>query len=98
MKLLSYRDRDRVHLTDMIEVGLIGREMLATLTPELFRSLNRFDAAGKVESSDGGNTRYLPVRIMPGSHHAGNGPKMRSISGTSEFSINSVCSRLSSIA
>jgi len=39
MKLLSYRDRDRVHLTDMIEVGLIGREMLATLTPELARRL-----------------------------------------------------------
>ncbi len=39
MKLLSYRDRDRVHLTDMIEVGLIGREMLATLTPELTKRL-----------------------------------------------------------
>ena len=35
MKLLSYRDRDRVHLADMIEVGLIGREMLAELTPQL---------------------------------------------------------------
>ena len=39
MKLLSYRDRDRVHLTDMIEVGLIGREMLAALTPELAKRL-----------------------------------------------------------
>jgi hypothetical protein len=39
MKLLSNRDRDRVHLTDMIEVGLIGREMLAGLTPELSRRL-----------------------------------------------------------
>ena len=39
MKLLSYRDRDRVHLTDMIEVGLIGREMLAGLTLELARRL-----------------------------------------------------------
>jgi len=39
MKLLSNRDRDRVHLTDMIEVGLIGREMLAGLTPELARRL-----------------------------------------------------------
>ena len=39
MKLLSYRDRDRVHLTDMIEVGLIGREMLAGLTPELAKRL-----------------------------------------------------------
>ncbi len=39
MKLLAYRDRDRVHLTDLIEVGLIGREMLATLTPELAKRL-----------------------------------------------------------
>ena len=39
MKLLSYRDRDRVHLTDMIEVGLIDRDMLATLTPELGKRL-----------------------------------------------------------
>ncbi len=39
MKLLSNRDRDRVHLTDMIEVGLIGREMLQGLTPELTRRL-----------------------------------------------------------
>ena len=39
MKLLSYRDRDRTHLTDMIEVGLIGRDMLAALTPELARRL-----------------------------------------------------------
>ena len=40
MKLLSYRDRDRVHLTDMIEVGLIGRGMLAMLTPELAKRLD----------------------------------------------------------
>jgi hypothetical protein len=39
MKLLSNRDRDRVHLTDMIEVGLVGREMLEGLTPELARRL-----------------------------------------------------------
>jgi hypothetical protein len=39
MKLSAYRDRDRVHLTDMIEVGLVGREMLAGLTPELARRL-----------------------------------------------------------
>ena len=39
MKLLACRDRDRVHLTDMIEVGLIGREMLAGLTLELARRL-----------------------------------------------------------
>ena len=34
-KLLSNRDQDRVHLRDMIDVGLFGREMLDTLTPEL---------------------------------------------------------------
>jgi hypothetical protein len=41
MKLLSNRDRDRVHLTDMIEVGLVGREMLDGLTPELTRRLEK---------------------------------------------------------
>ena len=40
MKLLAYRDRDRVHLTDMIEVGLVGREMLSVLTPELAKRLD----------------------------------------------------------
>jgi hypothetical protein len=39
MKLLSNRDRDRVHLTDMIEVGLIGRDMLSGLTAELAKRL-----------------------------------------------------------
>ena len=29
MKLLSNRDQDRVHLRDMIDVGLVGRELLA---------------------------------------------------------------------
>ena len=35
MKLLSDRDVDRVHLRDMIDVGLIGRDMLGHLPPEL---------------------------------------------------------------
>jgi hypothetical protein len=35
MKLLSYRDQDRVHLRDMIEVGLIDRNFLAALSPLL---------------------------------------------------------------
>ena len=35
MKLLSNRDQDRVHLRDMIAVGLIERDMLAALPPEL---------------------------------------------------------------
>ena len=41
MKLLSNRDQDRVHLRDMIDVGLFGREMLDTLTPELAKRWNR---------------------------------------------------------
>jgi hypothetical protein len=39
MKLMSNRDQDRVHLRDMIDVGLIGRELLATLPPELANRL-----------------------------------------------------------
>ena len=34
MKLQSNRDQDRVHLRDMIDVGLVGRELLAALPPE----------------------------------------------------------------
>jgi hypothetical protein len=35
MKLQSNRDQDRVHLRDMIDVGLIERSMLDDLPPEL---------------------------------------------------------------
>jgi hypothetical protein len=35
MKIMSNRDQDRVHLRDMIDVGLIERDMLQTLPPEL---------------------------------------------------------------
>lgn len=35
MKLLSYRDQDRVHLRDMIDVGLVDRSMLPPLSAEL---------------------------------------------------------------
>ena len=35
MKLVSYRDQDRVHLRDMIEVGLIDRDLLSGMPPEL---------------------------------------------------------------
>ena len=35
MKLMANRDHDRVHIRDMIGVGLIGHEMLAGLPPEL---------------------------------------------------------------
>jgi hypothetical protein len=40
MKLVSNRDQDRVHLRDMIEVGLIGREMLHLFTDELAQRLD----------------------------------------------------------
>jgi hypothetical protein len=35
MKLMSNRDQDRVHLRDMIDVGLVGRELLEGLPPSL---------------------------------------------------------------
>jgi hypothetical protein len=37
MKLVSNRDQDRVHLRDMIEVGLVGREILVKV-PEPIRA------------------------------------------------------------
>lgn len=40
MKLMSNRDQDRVHLRDMIEVGLIGRDLLAPLPSELASRLD----------------------------------------------------------
>ena len=39
MKLQANRDQDRVHLRDMIDVGLIGREILDTLPPSLAKRL-----------------------------------------------------------
>ena len=35
MKLMSNRDQDRVHLRDMIEAGLVGRDILSQLPPLL---------------------------------------------------------------
>lgn len=40
MKLLANRDQDRVHLRDMIDVGLLGRELLAELPTEAARRLD----------------------------------------------------------
>jgi hypothetical protein len=40
MKLVSYRDQDRVHLRDMIDVGLIDRSYLAALPSELATRLD----------------------------------------------------------
>jgi hypothetical protein len=39
MKLLANRDQDRVHLRDMIDVGLVGRDMLARLPASLAKRL-----------------------------------------------------------
>ena len=40
MKLMSNRDQDRVHLRDMIDVGLIDRTMLTGLPTELMTRLD----------------------------------------------------------
>lgn len=35
MKLMSNRDQDRVHLRDLIDVGLVSRDLLGTFPPDL---------------------------------------------------------------
>src|SRR5262249_54572287 len=35
MKLMSYRDQDRLHIRDMIDVGLVNRNSLQSLPAEL---------------------------------------------------------------
>ncbi len=40
MKLLANRDFDRVHLRDLIEVGLVDRALLQTLPPDLASQLD----------------------------------------------------------
>ena len=40
MKLISNRDQDRVHLRDMIDVGLVGRDMFERLPHELVERLD----------------------------------------------------------
>ncbi len=39
MKLMSNRDQDRVHLRDMIDVGLVGRDILNQLPSSLAERL-----------------------------------------------------------
>jgi hypothetical protein len=39
MKLMANRDHDRAHLRDMIDVGLVGRDMVAELPNELAQRL-----------------------------------------------------------
>jgi hypothetical protein len=40
MKLMANRDQDRVHLRDMIDVGLVNRRMQVKLPPELSQRLD----------------------------------------------------------
>jgi hypothetical protein len=40
MKLMSNRDQDRVHLRDLIDVGLIERDLVSSLPPELASRLD----------------------------------------------------------
>jgi hypothetical protein len=40
MKLMANRDQDRVHLRDLIDVGLVGRNLLSGLPPELTTRLD----------------------------------------------------------
>jgi hypothetical protein len=39
IKLTAFRDKDRVHLRDMIDVGLIDQSWLASLPPDLAQRL-----------------------------------------------------------
>jgi len=41
MKLMANRDQDRVHLRDMIDVGLVGRDLLAPLPSVLSERLEK---------------------------------------------------------
>jgi hypothetical protein len=40
MKLVAFRDQDRVHLRDMIDVGLVTRDYLSGLPMELAQRLD----------------------------------------------------------
>jgi hypothetical protein len=40
MKLMSNRDQDRVHLRDLIDVGLVERDLVSSLPPELASRLD----------------------------------------------------------
>jgi hypothetical protein len=40
MKLMANRDQDRVHLRDLIDVGLAARDLVSSLPPELASRLD----------------------------------------------------------
>ncbi len=41
MKLIAFRDKDRMHLRDMLEIGLIDREWTSRFAPELAARLQQ---------------------------------------------------------
>ncbi|MBN1851949.1 MAG: hypothetical protein JW829_04465 [Pirellulales bacterium] len=48
MKLTAFRDQDRVHLRDMIDIGLVNRELIANLPDALATRLKSLlDEAGR---------------------------------------------------
>ncbi len=49
MKLTSFRDKDRIHLRDMIDVGLVDETWLPRLPAELSSRLKSFWITPKVE-------------------------------------------------
>lgn len=51
MKLTSFRDIDRVHIADMLSVGLIDQQVRGSLPPELKLRLTSIQEAG--ENQDG---------------------------------------------
>ena len=53
MKLMSNRDLDRVHLRDMIGVGLIGRDLLEALPKDLAGRLEALLAEPRGEHQGG---------------------------------------------
>ena len=40
MKLMANRDQDRVHMRDLIDVGLVERDVISSLPPDLASRLD----------------------------------------------------------
>ena len=78
---MSNRDQDRVHLRDMIDVGLVGRDVLDRLPPSL---AERLEAAGGIGGGDGRRRlvrTILAATIVEGAYF-GYGPKRRVMSAS----------------
>lgn len=50
MKLTSFRDIDRVHIADMLSVGLIGSAVRAALPPELLARLEQVERTTQTDA------------------------------------------------